>query len=134
MSLGYDLTQEDWVYMFKKINKMTISTAHRSFQWRWLKGVLYTNKDYHRFNFKDSPKCSFCEEPSQDKDHLLLWCPKINEFRDQVYIKYISIFGNKTMSNKMKLFGCLDKGQIKDANSDTCDLIIFLMNKYICTI
>ena len=51
--------------------------------------LLYYNKDFHRFGFKESPKCSFCDEPNQSLEHLLATCQKVIEFREKIEQKIL---------------------------------------------
>jgi exonuclease III len=131
MSEKLNMTDEDWKHLFKKINKWSISTKHRSFSWRLFNGVIFTNKDFARFGFKESTKCSFCDENSQDREHLLLTCPNINQFRQEAFQKFSGIFKNKVKSERLMLFGCMETGTAKESDSEACDLLILLMNRYI---
>jgi hypothetical protein len=130
MSNKLNINDEEWAFLYKKINKWSISTKHRSFSWRLYNGVLFTNKDLTRFGFKDSAKCSFCSESSQNREHLLLTCPGITEFRTAVYARFNNLFQNRIIDHKMMLFGCLDMSK-KEAVSEACDLLTMLMNRNI---
>jgi hypothetical protein len=123
MSEKLDMKENDWSFLYKKINKWSISTKHRSFSWRIYNGIVFTNKDFARFGFKESAKCSFCQETSQNREHLLLKCPSILKFRHDVCAKF-DTFQNKVITDKLLLFGCFDSGMIKDASSEACDILI----------
>jgi hypothetical protein len=131
MSEKLGLTPDDWNHLYNNINKWSISTKHRSFSWRLLQGTIFTNKDFARFGFKASAKCSFCDTDPQDREHLLLKCSAINKFRQETFSKFANMFQNKLIDEKLMLFGCLDTGKVKYSNSVACDLLIMLLNKYI---
>jgi hypothetical protein len=131
MTDNLNVTDEEWRYLFKGINKWTISTRYRSFSWRLYNGVVFTNKSFCRFGYKVNSNCTFCDSPSQSREHLLLTCPVMDKFRRDIFIRFNNIFEDKIITNKLKLFGCLDCGPIKDINSESCDLIVMLLNMYI---
>ena len=130
MSNSLHINEEEWQFLYKKINKWSISTKHRSFSWRLYNGVLFTNKDLTRFGFKESAKCSFCSEISQNREHLLLTCSGIRVFQNAVLARFNNLFHNKTIDSRLLLVGCLDMSK-KDTLSEACDLIIMLMNRNI---
>ena len=68
----------------RNIRMTTIDTKTRSFIVQYLAGLTYANKDYHRFGHRESPKCSFCDEQRQTRDHLFRKCEKVNEFWETV--------------------------------------------------
>ena len=68
-SLG---TQVNWQDIDSK--KIFIDSKHQSFMWRSLHGLLYTNKEYKRFEVKDSSKCACGEE--QNLEHVMLLCQR----------------------------------------------------------
>jgi len=83
-----DISEEDWPSAYKRVKQHAISMRQRSFAYRLLVMGLYTNKDYFRFGYKPSPKCTFCNEPRQDFEHLFLACPTVNSFRSAVAARW----------------------------------------------
>jgi zinc-binding in reverse transcriptase len=130
MSEQFKMTENDWKILYQKINTWSISTKHRSFSWRLYNGVIFTNKDYARFGFKESAKCSFCDELTQTREHLLLECLSIRKFRQDICAKF-NILQKQNITNRLMLFGCLDSDSTNNAESEACDTIIMLKNKYI---
>ena len=59
---------------FGKIKKDTINSKSQSFTLQLMLGLTYTNKDYFRFGYKDSPQCKFCGEEVQSFSHLFIHC------------------------------------------------------------
>ena len=49
-----------------------------------ISGIIYANSSYHRMGFKDSPKCTFCEEEYQNFTHLYIHCEGVDRFRNQI--------------------------------------------------
>jgi len=83
-----EIDEEEWPNAYKRIKQHAISIRQRSFAYRQLVMGLYTNKDYFRFDYKQSPKCTFCNEPRQDFEHLFLACPTVNSFRNAVAARW----------------------------------------------
>jgi hypothetical protein len=131
MTERLNLEKSDWDHLYKLIKKWSNATYNRNFAWRWVNGIFCDNKMYAKIKVKPSAKCTFCDHPMQNQEHLLFDCNAINEFRDRVFTKYHNMFSNKNINERLKIFGCLDKGPIKDCYSDACDVIILLMNMYI---
>jgi exonuclease III len=128
MSEQYNISNDEWLNKYKYIMQWSISTRNRSFLWRFLYGIVYTNEDFCKFGFKDSNKCSFCNSDGQSKDHLFLSCPKVVSFRNEVVNKNNNIFKDFTLNDKVFMFG-LDESPL--VSKDCVNLIIALMNKYI---
>lgn len=78
------LQPTDWEVSLKAITRSFIDTKTRSFALKYLAGITYANKDYHRFGFRDTAKCSFCDEDTQNKKHLFLECTQVKEFWDEL--------------------------------------------------
>ena len=71
-------------WLHKKIREHSNAANTRSFVYRLLNGLLYANKDFARFGFKENSKCSFCDEARQDLKHLMLECRCVLDFRETV--------------------------------------------------
>ena len=68
---------------------------------------------------------------SQSREHLLLACPKVIEFRTKVFAKFDLLFKDKAICNKFVLFGCLNMTRTLKETSEACDLIVMLMNRHV---
>ena len=65
-------TNIEWKNIDQK--KLFIDSKHQSFFFRSTHGLLYTNKDYYRFDVKSDSKCSCGEE--QNLEHIMLKCQR----------------------------------------------------------
>jgi len=83
-----EIEENDWHNAYKCIKRHAIAMRQRSFAYRQLVMGLYTNKDYFVFGYKESPKCTFCNEPRQDFEHLFLACATVNSFRSAVAARW----------------------------------------------
>ena len=108
--------------------QFSISSRNRSFMWRFLYGIVYTNEDFFKFGFKENKNCSFCQEDGQSKEHLFLTCPKVVAFRKEALDRYERIFLQRTIADKEFMFG-MEKSP--DPDNERANLILALMNKYI---
>ena len=62
------------------IKRLAIDTKMRSFIFQLQNGILYANKDYHRFGYRDDSKCTWCEEPRQNLRHMMTGCVAAQTF------------------------------------------------------
>ena len=76
------LHQNELVMRLTKKHLMCSITRAKIF--RLYAAISYTNKSYYRFGHKESPKCTFCEEPKQDFIHLFITCPAVIKFREEL--------------------------------------------------
>ena len=74
-------SEEEMAEAWQKIPKVSIGTYARSYHFRIANGLLYGNKDYHRFGHKDSARCGWCLLDRQDSFHTLWDCPATKAFR-----------------------------------------------------
>ena len=66
---------------WSRIPKVSIGTYARSYHFRVTNGLLYGNKDYHRFGHRTSARCERCLFDRQDSYHTLWECPATKAFR-----------------------------------------------------
>ena len=128
MSDKYKINDKQWKQKYTFISQWSISTKNRSFMWRFLYGIVYTNEDFFKFGFKENKKCSFCQEEGQSKEHLFLTCQKVVTFRQEVVNKYDKIFTQSAVGDKEFMFGFEKSLNVDD---ERANLILALMNKYI---
>ena len=60
--------------------KTTIDSRLRWMQFRINHFILPTNKWLHRIGLVDSPICKRCNTHIETMDHMIVECPKVNEF------------------------------------------------------
>ena len=53
MSDKYKINDKQWKQKYTFISQWSISTKNRSFMWRFLYGIVYTNEDFFKFGFKE---------------------------------------------------------------------------------
>ena len=68
----------------ENIKRSTISTYTRSYHVKVVNGLLYSNKDYHRFGYLDNNLCKWCRTPNQTSRHLLWECSAVKAFRTRL--------------------------------------------------
>jgi hypothetical protein len=122
----YCIDTEQWDQIFKQVGDWSVSTRLRSFVWRMLVGNLYTKTDLMHFKITQDSKCSFCQEELQDKEHMLLKCSKVINFKNTVLAKFPKTINNTTMNEQTWLLGVQGKTRGSAINN-----LIFLINKYI---
>jgi hypothetical protein len=122
----YSIDTEQWDKIFKQVGDWSVSTRLRSFVWRMLVGNLYTKTDLMRFKIAQDSQCSFCQEEQQDKEHMLLRCNKVQQFKNTVLAKFSKTMSKTTMNEQTWLLGV----QI-ETNGIAINNLIFLINKYI---
>jgi hypothetical protein len=67
-----------WAKMDTDLLRTTNYTKQKSFLWRSTHGLLYANRDFHRFKIKDSEQCNWCTEPKQTVKHVYTECDKVS--------------------------------------------------------
>ena len=78
--------------MYKRIATSTIDTYTRSFQYKLLNNILYTNKDLYRFKIKESPRCSFCFTHLETVEHIFVTCPESKNLYFRI-VNWLNNFG-----------------------------------------
>ena len=61
-------------------HKATIDTKTRSFQYKLLNRIVYTNKSLFKMKLVDSPMCTFCNLLEESLEHLFCNCNCSKEF------------------------------------------------------
>ena len=52
---------------------------------RWITGHAFLGLQNYRTQISDTLLCRFCEEVPERADHLLLWCPRLNDLRTDCF-------------------------------------------------
>jgi len=72
----------------KRIKAFSNCTKNRSFAFKLINGLIYSNKELAKFGYTTEDYCSFCKVIPDSRDHMLLDCIKIRKLRRQVYQKF----------------------------------------------
>ncbi len=99
------------------VRKISFATKTRNFVFKLLNGLLYGNNRLHAMGFSESKGCEFCECDKQDILHLLISCPRAQEFRLTIYTK---LHINPTLVE-----------EILGNDSTPMSYILLMMNKFI---
>jgi hypothetical protein len=70
----------DWPNAYFMINKTTIYTKLREFQYKLLHNILPVNHILYKWKLIDSERCSYCFINAETLDHLFCFCPKVVTF------------------------------------------------------
>ena len=79
--IGEHFAESIWQYAdaHVKINKLTIATKFRSFQYRVIQRALVTNVQLYKWGIVSSNLCYFCQQQEETMLHLLVTCPIVNQ-------------------------------------------------------
>ena len=83
----YHIDEGKCAIYYNNIKQIGFATKTRSFFFKMYAGLLYGNSKLCIFGYADSKKCERCGYSDQDIQHLLLDCPKVEDFRQAVYTK-----------------------------------------------
>ena len=61
-----------WNNAFTILNKTTIDTGSREFQYRILHNYLHVNSKLYRWKIVDSPRCSYCFINTETMEHYFI--------------------------------------------------------------
>ena len=73
-TLNTEISREEFLDYFITINKTTIYTKLRNFQFRLLHGILVTNIDRHKWGKLETDLCTFCQSEKESIVHILWQC------------------------------------------------------------
>ena len=83
----FEIDEEDFAKRFRNITQVGYATKTRSFFFKMYAGLLYGNKKLHLFGYVNSKSCERCGHPEEDTSHMLVECPRVKEFRKEIYHK-----------------------------------------------
>ena len=122
----YDIDMQSYKDLFMLPWKTTIDSRLRWMQFIINHFILPTNKWLHKIGLVDSPICKRCNTHIETMDHMIVECPKVNEFWLEV-VERSNMFHN--LSRNEKLFGILemtsDDWQMKNQ-------FLLIARRYIC--
>ena len=81
---SYNIDMQSYKDLFMLPWKTTIDSRLRWMQFRTNHFILPTNKWLHKIGLVDSPICKRCNTHIETMDHMIVECPKVNEFRSLV--------------------------------------------------
>ena len=92
---------------------MTIDSKTRAFQFKINHNIYYTNKKLYQIEYKESPKCSFCNEHDETLKHLFVDCSFVKPLWNS-----LQCLLKCTFTDEKKLIGLYKK-----VDDTTCDLL-----------
>ena len=66
----------------------------RSFQYKVLNSILFTNEILFKIGYITSPNCSFCQDTKEARNHVLFTCPFSHSFRMDVIANILNNISN----------------------------------------
>ncbi len=106
--------------VFAKIKIMTLSTKLRSFHFRLLRNVIFTNDKLKSWNLVASDKCTFCNIEIETPLHLLWHCQTASHLWNQLSI-WCKNHANRTMNLTLKrVIFCIITDNPKDCINTIC--------------
>ena len=90
--IGYDAfgSLYDYGLNHKEIYRTTNIPKYRNFQYRLIQRGLVTNIQLYKWNLSTTQLCQFCLQSKETIIHLIIECPQIQSFWQEVF-EYISI-------------------------------------------
>ena len=64
----------DWDSIYLIPHLVTLDTKTRTFQYKVLNRIIFTNKTLYKMRLVDSPLCTFCKISDESLEHLLCSC------------------------------------------------------------
>ena len=107
LNIPCDTLQEYYGIPFKA----TIYTKLRSFQFKIIHNILYTNEKLHKIGYSDTSSCTFCKKNTETLLHLFVDCENIRPLWNQISDELLQPYGIKSLSNKDILLGILVEKQ-----------------------
>ncbi len=70
----------DWKNIYQLPGRVTLDTRRRSFQYKILNRILYTNSILCKMKLIPSPLCTFCGDHEETLEHIFVTCVYTIEF------------------------------------------------------
>ena len=90
--LNKEIVDKEWESMTLDINKITLSTKLRAFQYKLINQIIVTNVHLKLWEIKPYNVCSFCENNQESYLHLFCKCPVIQSKVWQPLAKWLDYF------------------------------------------
>ena len=128
IELDEEISDVMWVKNTTQLNKLTLSTKLRSFQYRLTNRALVTNIQLCRWAIKTSPKCHFCGLYDESYTHLLVHCHIVKRSIWFLLTKWLDYFCNINLdvSAQQIIFN-----EYKEAFALMVNMIILIAKQYI---
>ena len=123
----YQLNDDNWKVIFTIPHTLTVSTKLRAFHWRLTHGLLYGNKQLHKFGIKDDSNCNLCTTPLQSWQHLMTECSTTRTFWDMIEAEFANIFDAR-ITNLEKEIGSINED---DDMYIQKNLLLLIVRQYI---
>ena len=111
---GLDIGREQYIKYVQAINKITISTKLRSFQYHLLMNALITNILLKIYGIKDTNLCTFCDEEIETLQHVFYGCKIVKPIWSKIAldyeikeISYDKIICNNCHNNPKNVINCV---------------------------
>ena len=85
----------------------TIYTKLRSFQFKIIHNIYYTNEKLYRIGYSNTPDCTFCNNNTENLLHIFVECPKVRSLWKKITSDVLPPYGIKSLSSKDILLGML---------------------------
>ncbi len=106
--------------VFTNIKVMTLSTKLRSFHFRLLQNVIFTNDKLKLWKIVPSDKCTFCNVEIETPLHLLWYCQTATHLWNQLST-WCKNHANRTMNFTLKrIIFCTITDKPKDCVNTIC--------------
>ncbi len=97
--------QNEWEEVYNRIYDTTIESKLRSFQFKIVHNILFTNSRLYNAGLVNSELCSFCKEQRETVYHLFHGCPVVTTVWQYVIQNIFRQFGMNHITIEEKLFG-----------------------------
>jgi len=85
----------------------TIYTKLRSFQFKIIHNIFYTNEKLHRIGYSNTPYCTFCNNETETLLHLFVECVKVRPLWKKIIDELLPPYGINALSSKDILLGII---------------------------
>ena len=96
---------QDWTEVYNRIFSTTIESKLRSFQFKFVHNIIYTNDRLFKYGIVQSKYCTFCLTEVESVEHLFCDCIEVQTLWKYIIEVYLQQFGIHQLSNKEILLG-----------------------------
>jgi hypothetical protein len=97
--------EEEWADIYRKVITTTIETKLRSFQYKIVHNILYTNTRLFKAGLVASDLCTFCKSQKETVEHLFHGCSLVECLWQYCLDNFFRQFGVNRLTIEEKLFG-----------------------------
>ena len=97
-------------YFFILPHSVALESYVRSFQYKVLNNILYTNAKLHKIGFRTDDLCTFCMAEPETLYHIFYQCPRVTQFWED-FESYWYLLSNQVVKLTLQnvLFGIISK-------------------------